>query len=359
MQFVRWAKAGMRDSPRETLLVVLLLCGTIGLLFTVITWSKDACVRPLPGEPITLIHVAPMLTTFHYEYNALFERTWKCMTGQTVTIKQSYGASGDQMRAILRGDIVPDIISMSNPSEMDTIAEETSIVSAAWRDEFPFGSSPYYTTLVFVVREGNPKEIRDWEDLTKPGLTINVSDPKTCGGGRWVYTAALGHGMEDGRAAQESEEFLTRFYANVPVLYPNQGVAADAFFDRHSGDVLVTYETTVLHELRGHARPEDVEMVVPSRTVRVDRPIAYAPLNTELNGTTEIAKAYIRGLYEPDAQRIVARHLLRPRDENATKDLLARFPATTFHTRADVFSDSTAEHTHLGDGGFFDVIRGQ
>lgn len=307
----------------------------------------STCVAPNNKPEKTLLHASMGYASFYSDYNEQFTKEWKCKTGQSVRIEQLFGASGDTMRRINTGDIQPDIITMSNPAEIESIVENTGIISRSWKENFPYESSPFYSAVVFLVRKGNPKNIQNWDDLIKPGIKILASNPKTCGGGRWVYTAVLGIG--------HTQDFVSKFYANMPIVYANQGIAADAFIKDHIGDVLVTYERLVLSEIRVN---QDVQMIDPSETIAMDVPVAIAIKNTEKNNTTEIATAYINGLYKPETQDLIAKNFFRPRLGTKSDNLTPEFPNISLFTRQEIFDkNATTESDHLGDGGIFDSVK--
>ena len=313
--------------------------------------AKDDCVQSNPQLPEQkLVHFAIPFAKFHDEYNKWFVNNWKCTKGQTVVIEQSYAASGDIMRGTVAGSLRPDIFSMSHPFEIDTIVEKTGIISSSWRNDFAYDSSPYRSAVVFLVRKGNPKNIKDWGDLIQPDLTILVSNPKTCGGGRWVYTGALGFA-----GSGKAEDYVGKFYKNVPVSYANQAVAGNAFLSQNIGDVLVTYESAALLEAK--KANTMVELVSPSRTVAIDISVAIAIKNTDQNKTTDIAKAYVRGLYDPDVQKLMASNFIRPRVVSVMNDVIAQFPKQSIYVREEVFGlGDKIEKEHLLDGGIYDVL---
>lgn len=317
--------------------------------------GSDNCVPAKNTPPRKLSHLALGITNFYDKYNGLFIDKWKCLTGETVIINQNYGISGEIMRGMIRGDLKPDVVSLSNPTEMDNVATVSGMVSPKWRESFPFDSSPYFSSVVFLVRKGNPHQVTDWGDLIKPGLTLLASNPQMCGGGRWVYTAALGYSMgPNGPLSSEGKNYLSQFYSNFPILYHDQGEAGTAFVANKVGDVLVTYEKFALLQKKNN---KPVEVVVPSKTVEIDMPVAVVEKYAEKDGVSDIAKAYIDGLYNPNVQRLVAQDLLRPRLPESSSDLLTQFPTVNLFTRSDVFGNgNNIENAHLGSGGFFDSI---
>jgi sulfate transport system substrate-binding protein len=323
----------------------------------------DHCVPPKDTPPVKLFHMALGVADFYTDYNKLFTDKWKCVTGQTVTIDQGYDVSGEIMRNMIKESMAPDILTFSNPAEVDSVATVAGIISPSWRADFPDNSSPYYSAVVFVVRKGNPFAIKDWADLIKPGITLLASNPKLCGGGRWVYTAALGYAMgQSGPLSEESKKFLTQFYSNFPVIYADQGHALTAYLKENAGDVLVTYEQTALAQ---KANNQPIDVVAPSRTVAMEIPVVIAVKYAQKDGVMDIAKAYINGLYDPTIQKLIAQHHLRPRITTLSADLLSQFPVFQLFTRKDVYgSDTTGknnsiENAHLKDGGIFDTITGK
>ncbi len=337
-----------------------LLAAAISLFGLYGLWDVDGCTLLDIYYPHTatitkkLVHVSGSVVGFYDEYNGHFIRKWKCTTGQTIEIEQSRGASGDQMRAIVAGKLHPDIITMSNPWEMDTIAQKTGIVTTDWRGAFPHQSSPFYSAVVFLVRHGNPRNIKDWGDLTTPGLTLLVSNPKTCGGGRWVYEAALGYGLSESNGdIAMAQKYASQFYKNVPVLYSDQGVARQVFVDQKIGDVNVTYESVAMRVVAWAGT--EVDVITPKRTIMIDIPVALAIKNTEQNGTTDIAEAYLNGLYEREAQDLAAKDSLRPRLQETVARSPIHFPDIDLFTRDYVFgTGNTVETENLKNGGIFD-----
>lgn len=318
--------------------------------------SHEDCVDPLEGaSQRELVVLGSPITEFYDEYDAWFAKEWECKTGERLAIERIYDVSGNHTRAVIAGRVRPDVIALSHPTEVDLISQETGVVPSTWREEFPYNSSPYYTTLVFAVREGNPKNIKTWADVAEPGIVINVSDPKLCGGGRWVYNAALGYAQRDASASAEPpEEYLADFYENVPVLYHDQVEASKAFLGRAIGDVLITYEVMVLSAI--HEGKQMMEIVSPEPTIKIEMPVVVARKYAEERGNTEAASEYIRGLYEPDVQRLIKSRFMRTRTTDWS-DLWSDFFGPNVFTREELFDDSASvEKIHLGDGGIFDTL---
>lgn len=307
-------------------------------------------------KKVKLVHVAVGFTEpFFLEYDKWFTKKWKRDTDQTVVIEHSYGPSGVQSIKVIEGKLHPDILTLSNPSEIDAIVK-TGLVASDWRNAFPYASSPFYSDVVFLVRRGNPKGIRDWKDLTQPDISLVFSNPKTCGGGRWVYTAALGaYSIKSSNNDEtKSKNYLSRFLKNIPTVYANQNESGDAFLKEGKGDVLITYENLAL--AAANEPDAQVELVVPSQTVAIDMPIAMVNKIAEQNKTTEVATAYLQGLYDPKVQELLAKYFIHPRLQEVAKRTTKSFPKVTLFKREDVFKTEDVENEHLKDGGIFDSL---
>lgn len=306
-------------------------------------------------EPQKLVHVSFGFTkAFYAEYNRWFAEKWQRETGNEVVVEQSHGPSGTQTEAVIQGKLAPDVLSLASPSDIDVIAKKTQLLAPEWRTSFPNASSPYSSAVVFLVRPGNPKQIRDWNDLALPDRELVTSDPKACGGGRWNYVAAFGLGAGFGGNSAKKQDYLAAFLKNVPTVYANQGEAGEAFLKSGAGDVLLTYESFAL----GVSQKPDavVELVAPPKTVEIALPVAIARKNTEKNKTTEVARAYLNGLYHPDAQALLAKHYFRPRNKSVAAKNAGRFPAIQLVPAQQLFGES-AERQHLTEGGTFDTLR--
>ena len=261
---------------------------------------------------------------FYAEYNRWFAEKWRRETGDSVVIDAVARPFWNADEAVLQGKLSPDIITLARPGDIDTIAKKTRLVSIDWRKAFPNGSSPYSSAVVFLVRPGNPKGIKDFADLARSDRSIVTSNPKSCGGGSWNYVAAFGFGASEGSSPRQKQDYLAAFLKNVPVVYANQGEAGEAFFKTGAGDVLLTYESFALTSTE---KPDaQVELVVPKRTVEIELPVALARANTDQRGTTKVAEAYLKGLYEPQIQELFAKHHFRPRLKVVADQSAGRFP---------------------------------
>jgi len=304
---------------------------------------------PPQAAPQKLLHVSFGFTkAFYADYNAWFIEKWRKQTGQTVQIEQSHGPSGTQTEAVIAGKLQPDVVTLASPEDLDQIAARTGALDKDWRSAFPQKSSPYYSAVVFLVRPGNPKGIKDWPDLASADRELVTSDPKACGGGRWNYAAAFGLGA----AENAKEDYLAAFVKNTPTFYPNQGAAGEAFLKQNKGDVLITYESFALDLT---AKAAAVELVVPARTVEIELPVAIARKYTEANKTTKLARAYLQALYDPEVQALFAKHHFRPRLPAAWAKAAGAFPKLEL-VKAERIFGARAAHAHLAEGGVLDSL---
>jgi sulfate transport system substrate-binding protein len=312
--------------------------------------------HPSSGDQ-TLLNVSYDATReFYRAYDSLFAATWKTQTGHTITIEQSHGGSGAQARAIIEG-LQADVVTLALAGDIDAIAG-AGLTDTAWATKLPHHSAPFTTTIVFLVRTGNPKAIHDWPDLIRPGVSVITANPKTSGGARWAYLAAWGatlvraHG--DSAAARA---YVTQLYAHVPALDASARGATTTFVDRGIGDVLLAWETDAL--LATHTlAPGRVEIVAPSVSIRAEPPVAVVDKTVDARGTRAVATAYLVGLYAPDAQALAARAFYRPTDSTVAATVASQFPAIPWFTVDSVFHGwREAQRTHFADGGVFDQIQ--
>ena len=321
-------------------------------LFAAVSAHADP---PVPQKQ-KLLHVSFGFTkAFYADYNAWFVEKWRKQTGQTVEIEQSHGPSGTQTEAVIAGKLQPDLLTLASPDDIDVISSKTGVVPKDWRDAFPHQSSPYYSAVVFLVRPGNPKAIKDWSDLAKSDRELVTSNPKACGGGRWNYAAAVGFGAGTGTGpnADAKEDYLAAFLKNTPVFYANQGAAGEAFLKQNKGDVLLTYESFALDLTSKPDAP--VELVLPSRTVEIELPVAIARKFSDARKNTELARAYLQGLYDPEVQALLAKHHFRPRLQAVAAKTAGAFPKLTL-VKADQFFGRDEQQAHLREGGILDHL---
>jgi sulfate transport system substrate-binding protein len=306
----------------------------------------------------TLLNVSYDPTRELYQaFNPAFARHWKATTGETVTIRQSHGGAGKQARAVIDG-LEADVVTLALAYDIDAIAEKTGKIPADWQKRLPHNSAPYTSTIVFLVRKGNPKGIHDWSDLIKPGISVVTPNPKTSGGARWNYLAAWGYALrESGGDATRAQAFVTELFRHVPVLDSGARGATNTFVQRGIGDVLLAWENEAFLAVN-ELGPEAVEIVVPSVSILAEPPVTRVDGIAARHGTTAVAQAYLEYLYSPEGQRIAARHYYRPSNPAAVDPAeLARFPKLDTFTVDELFGGwQQAQRTHFADGGLFDRI---
>ena len=290
------------------------------------------------------------------EYSEHFAKFWKEKTGKTVTISNSHGGSGAQVRAVVEG-LPADVVTF--PLEGDILGiEKAGLIEPGWQSEFPAASSPYTSTIVFLVRAGNPKGIKDWDDLAKDGVAVITPNPKTSGGARWNYLAAWAYELDrSGGDQQKAQDFVASIYRNVPVLDTGARGSTNTFVQNKVGDVLIAWENEALLSLKEFGAGE-YEIIVPSVSILAEVKVAIVDKNVDAKGTREVAKAFLDELYSPESQKIFARNFYRPLypDQVDAADLAA-FPEVKLVTIGDVFGGwAKAQPEHFGDGGIFDSI---
>nr|WP_082711960.1 sulfate ABC transporter substrate-binding protein [Burkholderia singularis] len=304
----------------------------------------------------SLLNVSYDVTRELYkDIDASFVAVYKQKTGETVSVKQSHGASSAQALSVLQG-LQADVVTMNQPNDIDLLAERGQLLPKDWRARLPHNSSPYSTTMVFLVRHGNPKRINDWSDLARPGVQVVIANPKTSGNGRYAYLAAWGYQKLKGATDQQALDFEKAIFRNVPVLDSGGRGATTTFTQRGIGDVLVTFENEVALIDTG-AAGASFDAVYPSASILAEPPVALVDKVVDKKGTRKVAQAYLDYLYSPDAQQIIARHHLRPRDPDVLKQHAGEFkPLKTFSVEQVFGSWANAQKTHFADGGTFDRI---
>jgi sulfate/thiosulfate transport system substrate-binding protein len=308
---------------------------------------------PAAAKEITLLNVSYDPTRELYTaVNAAFARQWEAKTGQKVKIEQSHGGSGKQARAVIDG-LEADVVTLGLAYDIDAIAK-AGAVHADWASRLPEHATPYTSMIVFLVRKGNPKGIKDWDDLVKPGLGVITASPKTSGGARWNYLAAWGYAIKRGGDDAKAREFVTQLYHNVPVLDSGARGSTTTFVERGIGDVLLAWENEALLAVEKLGK-DKVEIVVPSISILAEPPVAVVDRNVDKRGTREVATAYLQFLFSPEGQKIGAQNYYRPRDPAAAA--AAMFAKVQLFTIDEVFGGwSKAQPTHFNDGGVFDQI---
>ncbi len=314
-----------------------------------------APARAAAGEA-QLLNVSYDPTRELYEaVNAAFARQWKEKAGQDVVVKQSHGGSGKQARAVIDG-LEADIVTLALAYDVDAIAK-AGLLPADWQKKLPQNASPYTSTIVFLVRKGNPKALRDWDDLAKPGVQVITPNPKTSGGARWNYLAAWAHALKkSGGDEAKAKEFVRALYKNVPVLDSGARGSTTTFVERGIGDVLLAWENEAFLAVEQLGKGQ-FEIVVPRTSILAEPPVAVVEKNAEKHGTRAVAQAYLEFLYGPEGQEIAARNFYRPRDAKVAARYAAKFPKLELVTVDRVFGGwQKAQATHFADGGVFDQI---
>ncbi|HEX3351974.1 MAG TPA: sulfate ABC transporter substrate-binding protein [Terriglobales bacterium] len=292
----------------------------------------------------------------YQDFNQAFARYWKAKTGQVVQIEQSHGGSSKQARAVIDG-LQADVVTLALAYDIDAIAQNAGLLPADWQKRLPQNSTPYTSTIIFLVRKGNPKHIRDWDDLVKPGISVITPNPKTSGGARWNYLAAWAYALKQpGGNDDKARDFVSRLYKNVPVLDSGARGSTTTFVQREIGDVLIAWENEAFLSIK-ELGPEKVEIVVPSQSILAEPPVALVDKVVDKKGTRNVAQAYLDYLYTPEGQEIAAKNYYRPRLESVAKKYAAIFPKLRLVTIEDTFGGwQKAQKTHFADGGVFDQI---
>lgn len=290
------------------------------------------------------------------DYNKAFTAYWKKKTGQDVRVRQSHGGAGKQARAVIDG-LEADVVTLALAYDIDAIHEKAGLIPADWQSRLPHNSSPYTSTIVFLVRKGNPKNIEDWDDLVRPGIGVITPNPKTSGGARWNYLAAWASALKKYGSDDAARDFVARLYRNVPVLDSGARGSTTTFVQRGIGDVFLSWENEAFLALN-ELGPDKFEIVLPSLSILAEPPVTIVDRNVDRHGTREVAQAYLDFLYAPTGQRIAARHYYRPREpQHADPGDRARFPDLNLVTIDEVFGGwQKAQKTHFNDGGVFDQI---
>ena len=289
--------------------------------------------------------------------DAAFAADWKARTGETLTVKASHGGSGAQARAVIDG-LDADVVTLALAADIDAIAARSGKIPADWQKRLPHNSAPYTSTIVFLVRKGNPKGVHDWDDLVKPGVSVVTPNPKTSGGARWNYLAAWGYAEKKFGDAARAKDFVTGIYRNTSVLDTGARGSTITFAQRGLGDVLIAWENDAFLAFEEFGK-DKFEIVTPSLSILAEPPVALVDGNVDAKGTRKQAEAYLNYLYTPAAQAIIAKNYFRPVDESAAaKPDLARFPKIDLITVDDAFGGwKKAQATHFADGGEFDRIQ--
>jgi sulfate/thiosulfate-binding protein len=306
---------------------------------------------------VTLLNVSYDPTRELYqEVNAAFARHWQAANKEKVTVRASHGGSGRQARSVIDG-LEADVVTLALAYDIDEIAEKAKLLPPDWQKRLPNNSAPYTSTIVFLVRKGNPRNVRDWDDLAKPGVSVITPNPKTSGGARWNYLAAWGYALKKfGNDEAKAKGFVAALFRNVPVLDSGARGSTTTFAERGQGDVLVAWENDAFLALKEFG-PGKFEIVVPSVSILAEPTVAVVDRVVDKRGTRKVAQAYVDFLYSEEGQDIAGRNFYRPRSQKASVKYAKQFPAVNLFTIDQVFGGWTkAQKTHFADGGVFDQI---
>jgi sulfate/thiosulfate-binding protein len=316
------------------------------------------CAAPLASaRDLRLLNVSFDPTREFFErYNRDFAAAWHAQTGDNLVVRQSHGGSGKQARSVIDG-LEADVVTLALSGDIDAVARQAQLLPLDWQRRLPWNSAPYTSTIVFLVRRGNPHHIRDWDDLVRPGVTVITPNPRTSGGARWNYLAALGWAMRrPGATEQSAEGFVGELYRHVPVLDSGARASATTFVQRGMGDVLLTWENEA-HLAINAMGPGSFEIVYPTVSVLAELPVAVVDTYARRHGNLAIARAYLEGLYSDSAQELAARCYLRPRNPGVAARYATQFPPIpAMLTIAEFGGWTRVQSRHFGDGGVFDRI---
>ena len=327
--------------PRRSLLSLALLLG----------------VSTVAQADVTLLNVSYDPTRELYQdYNVAFAKHWKAKNNETVTIKQSHGGSGKQARSVIDG-LEADVVTLALAADLDALHDNAKLIPADWQKRLPHNASPYTSTIVFLVRKGNPKKIKDWNDLAKPGIEVITPNPKTSGGARWNYLAAWGYSLKQpGGNEATAKEFVKKIFGNVKVLDSGARGSTTTFAERGIGDVLIAWENEAYLAVK-ELGPEKFDIVTPSLSILAEPPVSVVDKVVDKRGTRKVAEEYLKYLYSPEGQDIAGKNYYRPTDTKVAAKYTKQFAPVKLFTIDDVAGGWTkAQKTHFSDGGVFDQI---
>jgi len=312
---------------------------------------------PVSAKAIALLNVSYDPTRELYgDYDTVFASYWKKKTGDDVSVSLSNGGSGKQARAVIDG-LGADVVTLGLAPDIDAIVSKAHIIDPKWVTRYADNSSPYTSTIVFLVRKGNPKGIKDWADLIKPGVEVVTPNPKTSGGARWNFLGAYGYALHaNGNDKAKARDFVKALYANVKILDTGARGSTVTFVQRGQGDVLVAWENEALYSVN-KLNPGEFQIVYPSETILAEPPVALVDSNVDKHGTRDVATAYLQYLYSAEGQDVIARNFYRPRDKTVLAKYSSQFPAIKLFTVTDLFGGwGSVQKEFFGDGGVFDQI---
>lgn len=329
-----------------------------GLIALAITGlSMATAITGASAQNQTILNVSYDPTRELYQdLNTAFASSWKEKSGNQITIQQSHGGSGRQSRSVIDG-LKADVVTLALAYDIDAIAERSKLLPENWISRLPNNSAPYTSTIVFVVRKGNPKNIKDWNDLIQPGVSVITPNPKTSGGARWNYLAAWGYALRNNAGSEEkAKEFVSALFKNVPVLDSGARGSTTTFAQRGIGDVILSWENEA-YLILSEFGPDKFEIIAPSVSILAEPSITLIDKNVDQKGTRAVSEAYLNFLYTPEGQTIIAKHFFRPRLPEAFAAAKVQFPSIALFTIDEVFGGwKKAQATHFNDGGIFDQI---
>ena len=327
--------------------LALLVAALAALAVSATVAAKDFALLNVSYDPTRELYV---------DFNKAFAAHYKAKTGDTVTVKQSHGGSGKQARSVIDG-LDADVVTLALAYDVDELNSKAKLIPADWQKRLPNNASPYTSTIVFLVRKGNPKAIKDWDDLAKPGTSVVTPNPKTSGGARWNYLAAWGYALKKSGGDQaKAEKFVADIFKNVPVLDSGARGSLITFTERNVGDVFLSWENEAFLAVK-ELGPDKFDIVVPSISILAEPPVSVVDKNVDRKGTRTVAQAYLEYLYSAEGQDIAARHYYRPRDAKVAAKHSSTFTKVNLFTIDEVFGGWTkAQATHFNDGGVFDRI---
>lgn len=332
---------------KKSLLTVALIAAAFGAVAPSTAIAKDVEILNVSYDPTRELY---------QDFNAAFAKHWKAKTGDNVTIKQSHGGAGKQARAVIDG-LPADVVTLALSYDIDAIHEKAKLIPKNWQTRLPHNSSPYTSTIVLLVRKGNPKKIKDWDDLTKPGVSVITPNPKTSGGARWNYLAAWAYGLKKNNNDEaKAKEFVKNIYKNVPVLDSGARGSTTTFVERGIGDVFISWENEAFLALK-ELGPDKFEIVVPSLSILAEPPVTVVDKIVDKRGTRAVAQAYLEYLYTEEGQEIAGQNYYRPTLPAVAAKYEKFFPKVNLIKIDDVFGGwQKAQKTHFADGGTFDEI---
>ena len=332
---------------KKTLLTIASLVFTLSLVAPITALAKEVTLLNVSYDPTRELYV---------DYNAAFSKYWQAKTGDTVKVNQSHGGSGKQARAIIDG-LDADVATLALAYDVDQLYDKAKLIPKDWQKRLGHNSSPYTSTIVFLVRKGNPKNIKDWNDIIKPGVSVITPNPKASGGARWNYLAAWAYALKvNNNDEAKAREFVAKVYKNVPVLDSGARGATTTFVERGIGDVLLAWENEA-YLAKKELGPDKVDIVIPSISIVAEPPVTVVDKFAKKHGTEVVAKAYLDNLYPIEGQDIIGKNYYRPTSEAAIKKYDSQFPKLELVKIDEVFGGWTkAQKTHFADGGTFDQI---